>query len=304
MSIDEDLQLSPSGIILILGYKKDFPELRGMNRVKILEVSRDKSFPSVPISTEILFCTRNISHAHYDTARRICNKKGISMPAKLLGTREIKEIAFKILKKREDEMTTREPVHINFAQSSTFSSLEDIGSPSAPVVKKEELELGLGMLVPEKSSGSQSPEGSTKVKKGALKEFVLEFADRDLKNIADEARRLLSVAQSAGISTTFHSLEQAVRKYIVCGEKKKKDPPASEMKADAEEPLRAIESFLQVLGTVRDLGELAGAGLMEIREQKQALQERVAVLEEENGSLRKEIENLKGKFSELKKLLG
>jgi hypothetical protein len=234
---------------------------------------------------EVVLFTRFMSHSWYEKIKASCDEN-VFVNNRILGTGEIRNILLDLRiepKRKEVKMAYPNPIGVNFV---------------APEVSVEKTN-GAPPFQSEPNNCEATTESTqstpTRTKRGVLREFVRLHGNPDCLVIAQEAKRLLEIANREGVSTTFHSLEQSVRNYLkkkpvkespsVVSELASQDKPAQK----SDESITALEKLVEHISETRTVAELAMVAVLEIKEENLGLKRELQDLREENKRL-KEVE--------------
>lgn len=233
--------LNGGGTLLLVGGRStNFDDtIRQHPRITVwdsTDPATDRKDP--PDNTKVIFCTRFIRHTMFHKLQRFAQKRHILMMPGFGGTGEIKEV-------------------VNMALAVTPTA-----PPTAPPLLTSTI-VNPSTMFPDPSADTDVDAGAPQ-RKGAVKAFVAQHANLDAVPTIDEARRLLALAETEGISTTVASLSQIL--YLLRRERDGlpsvvKAPPPTTKKASAivgppasnvTEALRLIDETMTGLVLVRE----------------------------------------------------
>lgn len=270
------LQVSPDGRILIVGVKpSNFPDWRENRKFVFWHSEHEHSskYNQIPNKVEVVLFTRFVSHAVKDKVTTLAKKAGVNFFRFVHGIGEIKKLVGESGILNQPVVATETP--LDMLEESATSMSEAMPKTQEVVVLETNKDR----------KGGEMP----KMKKGAIKEFVLSKANPSASNVQEEASRLLGLAEEIGLQTTQRYLVLCL--YLM--RRKTKTDKTSNVEGRVQttstkrrkkrgDSIRAIESFLAS-------AEIVAVAIEEILEEN-------ARLREENTALNSKLKQLRVAF--------
>jgi hypothetical protein len=279
-------ELSPTGKVLVVGGRLTNlqPEFRDHPRVIFWGcLNHNVNKKTIPVGVEIILFFRFIKHKHLEKVEKLAIQSGVYFDYRYRNTGEMNRLLRQLLNEPAEPPKKEAPV-------------EQVETKQIPEKTA---------LPPQTTTETKTEEGETtekattekKAERGLVTRFVKENARLEDPPTA-EIRRLFQLLREQGVAATESAVSAAFYKL-----KKEKNAPNSLAKIKRRpDSIKELGEFIEASPRLVDLFSTIPVAIMEILEENRKLAELNKALEQENLSLKKELQNMRDIKSLIEKM--